>query len=92
MKSMVRGWDRKALGLVLATLMLAIGFCVFHGDGHHGSDHAGLDLCLGMLAAFATVTLACRLPLVGSAAADRLASILELSLRVPAPPPKAELS
>ena len=92
MESMIRGGDRKALALILAALVLAVGFCVFDGDGHHENDHAGFDLCLGMLAVAVTMTLVSRLPLAGSADVDRLARALELSLRVPAPPPKSNLS
>ena len=79
------------LGLVLAVLVLAIGFCVFDGD-EHGGGHAGLDLCLGMLVTSLSVTLVCRLPLIGLASADHLAAVPEFSARVPAPPPKTALS
>jgi hypothetical protein len=87
MGSMIRDGDRKALALTLAALVLAVGFCVFDGDGHHENAHAGFDLCLGMLAVAVTITLLSRLPLAGSADVDRLAPVLELSLRVPVPPP-----
>ena len=79
------------LGLILAVLVLAIGFCVFDGDEHE-YGHAGLDLCLGMLATSLAVTLVSRLPLTGMASADRLAALFEFSARVPAPPPKTTLS
>jgi hypothetical protein len=92
MESMIRDGDRKALAVILAALILAVGFCVFDGDGHHDSDHAGFDLCLGMLVVAVTMTLVSRLPLAGSTDVDRLAPAPELSLRVPAPPPKSNLS
>jgi len=91
MRSMLRSRDRKVLGLVLAVLVLAIGFCVFDGDEHEDGV-AGLDLCLGMLVTSLTVTLVFRLPLTGLASADRLAAVVEFSARVPAPPPKTALS
>lgn len=92
MESTIRGGDRKALALMLAALVVAVGFCVFDGPGHHENDHAGFDLCLGMLTVAVTITLASRLPLAGSADVDRLARARELSLRVPAPPPKSNFS
>jgi hypothetical protein len=91
MKSMLRSRHRKALGLVLAVLVLAVGFCVFDGD-EHDDGAAGMDLCLGMLVTSLTVTLISRLPLTGLASADRLAAILEFLALVPAPPPKTALS
>jgi hypothetical protein len=78
------------LGLLLAVLVLAIGFCTFDGDEHQ-DGHAGLDLCLGMLATSLAVTLVSRLPLTGMASADRLAALFEFSACVPAPPPKIAL-
>jgi hypothetical protein len=92
MESMIRDGNRKALALVLTAFVLAVGFCVFDGDGHHENDHAGFDLCLGMLAVVVTITLVSGLPLAGSADVDRLATVLELSLGVPAPPPKSNFS
>jgi hypothetical protein len=92
MESMIRDGDRKALALILAALVLAVGFCFFDGDRHHENDHAGFDLCLGMLMVALTMTLVSRLPLAGSADVDLLARALELSLRVPAPPPKSNFS
>jgi hypothetical protein len=76
------------LGLILAMLVLAVGFCVFDCDEHR-DGHAGFDLCLGMLATVLTVTLVSRLPLAGLAAAEHQAPALEFALCVPAPPPKA---
>lgn len=84
-------WNRTVLGLVLAVLIVAVGFCLFDGD-EHGSGRAGFDLCLGMLATVLTVTVVSRLPLAGSATADHLASVPEFSVRVPAPPPRPALS
>jgi hypothetical protein len=69
-------------------LVLAVGFCLFDGDEHEGG-HPGFDLCLGMLPTVLGTTLVSGLPLTGVAAAERLAPVLEFSLRVPAPPPKA---
>jgi hypothetical protein len=86
----LRRWDRKGLGLVLALLVVAVGFCVFDGDQHEG-DHGGVDLCLGMLAVVVTVGLASRLPLAGSTCPDGLALVVQLPPRVPAPPPKRVL-
>jgi hypothetical protein len=91
MNSMRHSRDQKVLGLTLAVLVLAIGFCVFDGDEHE-DGHAGLDLCLSMLVTSLTVTLVCRLPLTGLASADRLAALLEFTAGVPAPPPRAALS
>jgi hypothetical protein len=91
MRWTLRSQDRKVLGVILAVLVLAIGFCVFDGDEHE-DGHAGLDLCLGMLVTSLTFTLVSRLPLTGVASADRLAAVLDFSTRVPAPPPKAALS
>jgi hypothetical protein len=88
---MLRRRNRKVLGLILAFLVLAVGFCVFDGDEHE-DGHAGLDLCLGMLVTSLTVTLVSRLPLTGSASTDRLGAVLEFSARVPTPPPKTALS
>lgn len=49
-------WRVVALGLVLLTL--GIGFCLFDVDGTDPSCHAvGHDLCGGLLASLATVTL-----------------------------------
>ena len=79
------------LGLILAVLVFVIGFCIFDGDEHQ-DGHAGLDLCLSMLATSLAVTLVSRLPLTGIAGADRFAALLEFSARVPAPPPKTALS
>jgi hypothetical protein len=90
-RSTLRSRDRKVLGVILAVLVLAIGFCVFDGDEHEDGP-AGLDLCLGMLVTSLTATLVCRLPLTGSASADRLAAVLDVSARVPAPPPRTALS
>jgi hypothetical protein len=92
MESILRDRNRKALALILTALVLAVGFCVFDGDGHHENDHAGFDLCLGMLAVVVTAALMSRLPLAGSTNTDRLALSPELSLRVPAPPPKLSFS
>jgi hypothetical protein len=83
--------DRKVLGLILAVMVLAVGFCLCNG-AEHEDGHASFDLCLGMLATVLTVTLVSRLPLAGLAAADHLAHVLQFSLRVPAPPPKTGLS
>lgn len=77
------------LGLILAGLVLAVGFCVFDGDE---DGHVGLDLCLGMLATSLTVTLFARLPLTGLGSADRFDAVLAFSARVPTPPPKTALS
>jgi hypothetical protein len=90
MISAVRSRELKLLGLVLAVLVLAVGFCLFDGDAD-GHEHTGLVLCLGMLVTSLTVTLVSRLPLAGSASAERLASVLAFSLRVPSPPPKTVL-
>lgn len=79
------------LGLILAVLVLAIGLCVFDGDEHQ-DGHAGLDLCLSMLATSLAVTLVSRLPLTGMASADRFATLFEFLARVPTPPPKFALS
>ncbi len=92
MESIIRDGERKALALILMALVLGVGLCVFDGDGYHENDHAGFDLCLGMLAVAVTMTLVSRLPLAGSADFERVARVLELSLRVPAPPPKPNLS
>ncbi len=91
MRWTLRSQDRKVLGLILAVLVLAIGFCVFDGDEHEGG-HAGLDLCLGMLVTSLTVTLVSRLPLTGLASADRFAALPAFAARVPAPPPRTALS
>jgi hypothetical protein len=88
--SALRGRNTKPLGLALVMLVIAVGFCLFDGDD--GDGHAGLDLCLGMLAASPTLTLISRLPLTGSTSTDRLSGILEFTPLVPAPPPKPALS
>jgi hypothetical protein len=87
MESMLRGRDRKLLGLILVVLVLAVGFCIFDGDDD-ADGHAGLDLCLGMLVTALTVVLIARLPLSGSTAAFVPAPVLDVSPHVPAPPPK----
>jgi hypothetical protein len=87
MESMLRGRDRKLLGLILVVLVLAVGFCIFDGDDDV-DGHAGLDLCLGMLVTALTVVLVARLPLSGSTVAFLLAPVLDVSSHVPAPPPK----
>ena len=84
-------WDRKTLGLVLAVLVLAVGFCLFDGDGHHEDDHSGVDLCLGMLPVQMTLTLVARLPLTGVAGCDRRDGVCEFTPLVPVPPPKLAL-
>lgn len=89
MKSTIRDGHRRALALVLTALVLAIGFCVLEGDAHHETDHADFDRCLGMLAVMVTITLLTRLPLAGFAATDCLTPSAQLSLLVPAPPPKS---
>jgi hypothetical protein len=89
MISALRSRDGRLLGLVLAVLIVSVGFCLFDVDD--GDGHPGLDLCLGMLAAPIAVTLASRLPLIGLAGTDRVTSILEFSPLVPAPPPKPPL-
>jgi hypothetical protein len=91
MRSILRSRDRKVLGLLLVGLVLAVGFCVCDDDEHE-DGHAGLDLCLSMLATSPAVTLVSRLPLTGTASADRLAPLFQFSARVPAPPPKSSLS
>lgn len=91
MRWTLRSQDRKVLGLILAVLVLAIGFCVFDGDAHE-DGHAGLDLCLGMLVTSLTATLVSRLPLTGLASADRFAALPAFAARVPAPPPRTALS
>jgi hypothetical protein len=91
MISALRSRELKVLGLILAALVLAVGFCLFDGDSD-GYEHPGFDLCLGMLVTSLAVTLVSRLPLAGSASAERLASVLEFSLRVPSPPPKTVLA
>jgi hypothetical protein len=88
MESMLRGRDRKLLGLILVVLVLAVGFCIFDGDDDDVDGHAGLDLCLGMLVTALTVVLVARLPLSGSTAAFLLAPVLDVTAHVPAPPPK----
>jgi hypothetical protein len=87
MDPMLRGRDRKLLGLILVMLVLAVGLCIFDGDDD-GDGHAGLDLCLGMLVTSLTVVLIARLPLSGSTAAFLLAPVLDVLSHVPAPPPK----
>lgn len=87
---MPRSRERKVLGLVLAVLVLVIGFCVFDGDAHE-DGHEGLDLCLSMLATSLAVMLVSRLPLTGLVSADRLVALPAFSARVPAPPPKTAL-
>ena len=89
MISALRSRDGKLLGLALAVLVVSVGFCLFDGD--HDDGYAGLDLCLGMLAASMTATLVSRLPLNGLASTDRLTGLLEFSPLVPAPPPKHAL-
>ena len=86
----IRRWRRKVLGLALAVLVLAVGFCVFDGGGHHEDDHPGLDLCLGMLAMEMTLTVCC-LPLTGRAGFDYRADTIQFTPLVPAPPPKLTL-
>lgn len=84
---MLRSRVRKVLGLILAVLVLGVGFCLF--DGAEGG-HVGLDLCLGMLVTSLTV-LVYQLPLTGLASADRFAAVLACSARILAPPPKTAL-
>jgi hypothetical protein len=88
MRSLLRSREWKLSGLVLAVLVLAVGFCVFDGDEYQ-DGHAGLDLCLSMLATSLAVTLVSRLPL---ASPDRLAALFEFLAPVPAPPPKTAFS
>lgn len=42
--------------LVMAALVLTVGFCLFDGHAHDDS----LDLCLGMLVAAVVILLGCR--------------------------------
>jgi hypothetical protein len=91
MRSLLRSREWKLSGLVLAVLVLAVGFCVFDGDEYQ-DGHAGLDLCLSMLATSLAVTLVSRLPLTGMASPDRLAALFEFLAPVPAPPPKTAFS
>jgi hypothetical protein len=88
MRSMLHGRHRKALGLILAVLVLGVGFCLYDGD-EHWCGHPGFDLCLGMLATIPGTPLVPGLPLAGVAAAEHPAPVVAFSLRVPAPPPKA---
>jgi len=73
--------------LGMAVLIFAVGFCVF--DSHDGTDeHAGVDLCLGMLAGSLIIVLVSGLPLTGLTSVYRLAPVRGFSPHVPAPPPK----
>ncbi len=71
--------------LVMAALVLAVGFCLFDGHSH---DSAALDLCLGMLVAVVVVLLGCRL--LQSAMLPAFAPVLLASAarRVLDPPPR----
>ena len=79
------------MAVALAVLVLATGFCLFDGD-EDGHEHAGLDLCLGMLVAATVVAPTLELPLAGLATLERFAVALNFALGVPAPPPKLALS
>ena len=83
---------RRVLSLILAVMVVAVGFCLFDGDEHGSGHHPGFDLCLGMLATLITVTLVSRFRLLGLAATQYVAFASEFSMRVPAPPPKSVLS
>ena len=91
MELTIRSWDRRVLALILVAFVAAVGFCVFDVDGHHEDDHTGFDLCFGMLAVSMALTMVSRPALSGLASTERLADALDLSLLVPAPPPKSAL-
>jgi hypothetical protein len=73
----------------MAGLIAAVGFCVFDGHDHDGTDdHAALDLCLGLMAVSLLVALADGLPVAGRTVGYRPERVREFSPHVPAPPPK----
>ena len=89
MTSILHRRNQKVVAVALAVLVLATGFCLFDGDE---DEHAGLDLCLGMLVATTVVAPTAELPLAGLASIERFAVALNVALGVPAPPPKLALS
>lgn len=51
-------WPWQIAAVALALMTLAVGFCLFHDDGTDTDSHAVThDLCGGLLASLATVTL-----------------------------------
>lgn len=71
--------------LVMATLILAVGFCLFDG---HCDDSAALDLCLSMLVPIVAVLLTCRLLPLGTLPAFAPVSLQSAARRVLDPPPR----
>ena len=79
----------RAAVLAMTLLVLAVGFCLFDGDGHDASgEHASVDLCLGLVTISLPAALAAPLPLAGRSAAYQPALVRTFSPHVPAPPPK----
>ena len=79
----------RAAVFAMALLVLAVGFCLFDGDGHDAwGDHASVDLCLGLVAISLPAVLAAPLSLAGFAPAYQPALVRTFSPHVPAPPPK----
>jgi hypothetical protein len=90
--SRVTGWAR-GTAIALAVLTLAIGLCLFDGDAHDTTGHAGaLDLCLGMLAASLAVPALGRVVAVGDIAEMPLAPVHFVARAIPDPPPRLLLT
>jgi len=84
-----RSWALRAAVVAMATLVLAVGFCVFDGHDHDGAEgHASLDLCFGMLTVSLPMVLVGGLPLTGLPPAYQLTRFRDFPPHVPAPPPK----
>jgi hypothetical protein len=81
--------DRRRVGyvsmLIVATLVLGAGCCLFDG---HADDHAGLDVCFGMLAIAVVTVLLCGLLQSGMLPALAPASLAGMTLHVLDPPPR----
>jgi hypothetical protein len=84
-----KSWATQVAVIGMAVIVFAVGFCVFDGDDHSGTqDHAAIDFCFAMLTVSVPAVPASGLPLIGLLAAYRLAGLHPFSQLVPAPPPK----
>jgi hypothetical protein len=90
-------WWVRGMIVAVAVLTVAIGFCLFDQDDHgrqpdHGTaGHLAPDLCLGMLAASATLMSFARLFATGWTVHPPAVAAYVIARHVPDPPPRPVL-